>query len=359
LAGYVDRDTLVRLSADTSAAGRKQLLDAITILFISDNDHLKDEERQVVYDILRLTIHDLEMGIRRSVAEHLAKRTDAPSELVNTLANDEIDIAFPILVHSPVLEDAELVEIVRQQAFRHRLAVTFRKEIGEQVSDALVATGNEKVICSLLKNGGAKIAPATLGKLADQSKIIVAYQKPILYRADLPPELAKRMFVWVSVALRQYILDKCDIPKDEIEAILGQAVVQEALAKQDGTRQVDETTTDKLVSLLANNKYIDFTLLFEAHTGIPQSIVLRALTSDTADALAVACKAGGIGKAAFAGILAGIRRTKSQGENGLQKEVRSYMLFYDKIDMDSAKFITAAWKQNADFEMALSRLKLN
>ena len=48
-------------------------------------------------DILRQLIHDVEMKVRRVLAELMASESDAPHDLIAALANDQIEVAHAIL----------------------------------------------------------------------------------------------------------------------------------------------------------------------------------------------------------------------------------------------------------------------
>ena len=210
-------DELLDLARDRSVASRTRLVETVSDLFFDKKSTLSDRERALMTEILRRLIHDIEMSVRRTLAERLAAEPDAPSELITQLANDEIEVAYPVLVKSSVLQDAELIEIIHQRTLEHQLAITTRERLSRTVSDALVNTGHTDVIKALLENHGAEIGHATMEFLVEQSKRIDAYQNPLVARPDLPGELAKRMYWWVSAALRRHLVAAFDIDPSELD----------------------------------------------------------------------------------------------------------------------------------------------
>ncbi len=92
-----------------------------------------------------------------------------------------------------------------------------RRALSEPVSDALVETGDTNVIKTLLENQDAQISQATMTYLAEESQRLDTYQEPLLNRRDLSPDLAKRMYLWVSAALRQHILEHFDVKASELD----------------------------------------------------------------------------------------------------------------------------------------------
>ncbi|MDP6603590.1 MAG: DUF2336 domain-containing protein [Rhodospirillales bacterium] len=77
------------------------------------------------------------MPVRRIVSQQLANVPDVPEALVRLLANDDIEVAYPILVYSELLRDADLIEVIRHRTQEHQLAVAIRNEVSETVSNAL------------------------------------------------------------------------------------------------------------------------------------------------------------------------------------------------------------------------------
>ena len=126
--------------------GRTRLVQIVGDLFFEDKLVLSERERLLMTDILRQLIHDVEITVRKALAIRLADESNAPPDLVSTLANDQVEVAHPILLKSTVLQDIELIEIVKHRTLEHPLAITMRKTLSEALSDALVDTGNAKVI---------------------------------------------------------------------------------------------------------------------------------------------------------------------------------------------------------------------
>ncbi|MCZ6467454.1 MAG: DUF2336 domain-containing protein, partial [Alphaproteobacteria bacterium] len=150
--GRINSEYLYGLARDKSVAGRMALAETISDLFLQRGCTLTERERILMFSILRQMIHDAEMSVRRVVSAQLAERDDAPRDLVQRLANDEIEVAYPILTKSTVLHDTDLIEVIQQRTLEHQMAIAIRQSVSEAVSGALVQTGNENVIGTLLEN---------------------------------------------------------------------------------------------------------------------------------------------------------------------------------------------------------------
>src|SRR3954467_12410971 len=156
---------LFEMARDRSPAGRRALADKVGDFYFAGHD-LSKREHDLVVDILRQVIRDAETDVRLGLAERLAVHEQAPHDLIVTLANDRIEIAEPILMHSGVLMDADLIDIVRRHAEAHQVAVAKRPAVSASVSDVLVETGSIQVAETLLGNRGASLSPQAMAKLA-------------------------------------------------------------------------------------------------------------------------------------------------------------------------------------------------
>ena len=133
-----DPRLLLKMAQDRSVQGRKALVNTISDLFSERASGLSEREHALMNDILGKLVHDFEMSVRQELAERLAARENAPHELIVALANDEIEVARPILMESSVLETPELIEIIKNRTREHQLAIAMRRSVNEIISDALV-----------------------------------------------------------------------------------------------------------------------------------------------------------------------------------------------------------------------------
>ena len=158
----VEYETLIDLAHDKSKQGRAALVTAITQLYDGQGQALTEQNREIITDIIVRLIKEVEASVRRSLADHFAERSDAPEDLVIVLANDDFEVAHPVLLKSETLKDAELIEIVQHRTMEHQLAIAMRPLVSEEVSDALVETRNDKVVRTLLENDGSRISETTM-----------------------------------------------------------------------------------------------------------------------------------------------------------------------------------------------------
>ncbi len=363
---------LLKLALDKSIEGRRTLTASLGDLFNQRGTVLSERERALMSDILHKLIRDCEMAVRRDLAERLATAKDPPHDLILALANDEIEVAQPILMNSGVLRDMELIQIVRRRTHEHQLAIAMRRALSEPVSDALVETGDVNVIKTLLENQDARISEATMTYLAEESQRVDTYQEPLIRRRDLKPELARRMYLWVSAALRSHILENFDVDPttldDKLEgvadAIAGDAQQHGAaretarpaavLARHLGA--TNEITWDLLIQVLRQGEIALFEALFGEMSGLRPERVSRVLYESGGEGLAIACRALDMPKTTFATTYLLSRRGKAGSRVTDPRALARALAMFDKIDPQTAQEVLKSWRRNEDYQTAIERV---
>ncbi len=354
---------LVELARRHDADGRRVILENVADLFLSPEGRLSERESALMTDILQKLVHDVEMTVRRGLAERLAERDDAPHELIVALANDEISVAQPILRESGVLRDIDLIQIIKYRTQEHMLQVARREAVNEGVSDALVDKGGEDVIEALLVNQDAAISRQALSYIVERSKRIDRYQEPLVAREDLPPDLAHKMFWWVSAALRDHILHNYSFDQGTIDELLQDSV--QGTIEDAETRQPGRTVAEELVKNMAsrgtlNTEFLMRSLqsgeirLFTAGLGelgrLDLETAQRIVLDPGGEPLAVLCRAVGMDRKQFTTAYMLSRVTKGNFL-GVTVSPESARLF-DTLTEHSAMSALQYWRQDQGFQRA-------
>jgi uncharacterized protein (DUF2336 family) len=361
---------LLALAREKSASGRKQLMDAVADLFCENQTVLSDRERALMTDILHQLVHDVEMSVRRTLAERLAVHPAAPRDLIVELANDQIEVAHPILMGSNVLHDTDLVEIVHHRTLEHQLAIAMRKNINESVTEALVEAGNEDVVKTMLENPSARVSRATMEYLVEQSKRVDTYQNPLLKRPELEPALAKRMYLWVSAALRTHIVGKFSVDSSALDETI-ESAIEDAIANHqasharpnkpaelaDRLMEEGKNTPRLLIQLLRQGEVPLFEALFARMSGIRVRLLRRLLFEPGGEALAIVSRAVGIEKSDFATIYMLTRRAHASDRVTNPRDLSKVLEFYDRLKPDVSKKVLSRWQRTSEYLNALRLLE--
>ncbi|WP_343866734.1 DUF2336 domain-containing protein [Caenispirillum bisanense] len=367
--GVIDEAALLRLAREKSADARARLAATISDLFAEQGRVLTDRERALMADILRRILREIEISVRRQVAQAIASQDDLPRDLLVFLANDEIEVAFPILRGSRVLQDEDLIEVIRNRTLEHQLAIANRYHVSAAVSEALVQTGRQEVIRELLQNKDATIGEATMEYLVEQSRRVDTFQEPILRRADLPEDLARRMFLWVSAALRTYIVDRFALPPAVVDDLMERAA-REGIART--VEEGRERPSEKLAERLARHRAITPELLISAlHDGevslfvsllarlaeMREPLAKRMLFEPGGEGLAITCKALGFPRKDFSVIFLLSRKARPENARTFKQDHEAAMAFFDRIDTLAAQSVLRQWQRDQDYLKALREIE--
>ncbi len=362
-------EELFALAQDKSTEGRQSLFINMRDLFLDGGSSVSDRERALMSEILRRLVHDVEIKLRRSLAEKLSKRSDTPHALIVELANDDYEVAHPILMESNVLQDVDLIETIKHRTMEHQLAISMRKNLSEDVSEALVGTGQEDVIASLLNNHGAKVSRHVMDYLVSESKRVDSYQNPLVHRPDLPPELAERMSWWVSAALREYISENFNLDLGELDD-----AIETATSEQFGTKpetSAPATKADELVDRLSDLGEVDASFLVKALrqgeislfesafcklTGLKLKLLRRILFEPGGEALVLLCRAINLGGETFNELFELSRRAKDRKQEVTREQKERLLALYDKTKPDDAKRILKRSRRSSDYLFAVKRI---
>ena len=177
---------VVTLQQDPSAANRA----LVARKFGAQYDELAENApRDLVKALLHLLVGDVETQVRRSLALAVASSDQLPVAVASRLARDRIEVAQPVLEQSPLLDDAELIEIVRTNAMQYALAVAGRERVSEQLADALVDSGKQPVVARLVGNAGAALSAKTLKRVMEDWQGDRQVQDRLVRRPALPFEM--------------------------------------------------------------------------------------------------------------------------------------------------------------------------
>jgi uncharacterized protein (DUF2336 family) len=184
--------------ASGSADQRVETLRRVTDLFMVNVERYSEAQVEVFGDVISRLADRIEVKAREELASRLAPVANAPVDVVRALARDEaIEVAGPVLMHSPRLSDEDLVACAAGDDQGRLFAISKRHAISEVVSDVLVERGDQEVVRSVARNEGARFSNNGFGKLVE--------------RSSGDDELA------VSVGLRK------DIPHDHFRALISKA----------------------------------------------------------------------------------------------------------------------------------------
>ncbi len=366
-------DYLIALARERTIESRSKLVRVIADLFNCSGDVLSERERALMSDILEKLVREVELDVRARLAEQLAENADVPPHIMGELARDDILVAKPILMRCDLLRDNDLIEIVHQRSSEHQLAIARRRRISTAVSDALVESGSDDVVCTLLENSGAEISKATMEYLVEQSKRVDSFQEPLVRRHDLPNQLAERMYLWVGAALRQHLVDGFGLDPSTLDPVVEKSAMAGAKemaqlreggeslsAAQQLARELranGRLNEEILLKVLRQGEIQLFEAMLGEWSGIGPQTLKRLVYQSGGQPLAVIAKALGIEKPTFTSIFLLSRVGRRDEQIVDPGELGNILKLYDQTSKESAQQVVSRWRSNPDYIAAVERIE--
>jgi uncharacterized protein (DUF2336 family) len=291
-----------------SSARRAETLRRITALFVDGASRFNADHVQLFEEVFLRLIGEVETRARTELAHRLAPIGNAPRAVLRRLAaDDDITAARPILKESQALEESDLVEITQTQTQAHLLAVSKRRQIGERITDLLVARGAREVLRSLAENPGAQFSDVSFAVLIERAAQDGALAEKVGMRRDIPPRLFRDLLLETTNAVQQRLLASATPEKQsEIRRVLAELAddAQAKAARRDYTAaerkildlrrdgKLDEAT---LVEFTKNAQHEETVAALASLCAVPIDVVDRLMAADRPDPILILCKSVGWG----------------------------------------------------------------
>ncbi len=213
-----------RLLNDDSPDSRTDILEKITANY--NRDEFRGRTREIAEQIFRMLMSDVALRVRETLSDRLKSNAGVPRDIVLHLAQDVESVAAPVLRHSGVLSDADLVSIVercRGEDVGKLIAITHRETVSDRVSDALIETRYAPVMTSLLANEGASITDRSLEKIADDFRSDEYVIRALTQKARLPITVVEKIVSQVSAVVAQELRKKYNLHESAVSKDSSQA----------------------------------------------------------------------------------------------------------------------------------------
>jgi hypothetical protein len=312
--GPVER--LLNLAGRRSRRERQCLLRAVADMFLAAPVR-SGAETALFDDIMDMVLADVEPRARRELAERLAALDAPPQRTLRRLAGDEIDVAEPVLRHSPALDDDDLEPIARRDSEPHLLAIAGRKSLSERLTDVLVSHGNANVAGVLAGNDGARLSAGGFSILARHAAANDNVLDLLIMRRDLPDKIATELLPMLAKSMRVRI-DKLDLElTDEVaRGLVGEArtrLVDRLRSSASPARPLqvlvelidggDLRFGEAVIELADADHLVDIAALLARRLRLRSDLVITNLFAVDVTLAMLMCRAAGLDPNAFSAVL--------------------------------------------------------
>ncbi len=184
---------------------------------------LSEDDSAAAEGALLMLLDDASPLVRRAMAEVFARSQEAPAAIVQALALDQPSVALPILEHSPLLIDADLVDIAATGNSETQCAIARRVNLPPSVCAAIAEVGSAAAALELIENAYAELAPFSWDRIVERHGHLAAIRELMLVLEDLPAATRAALVAKLSDTLAQFVVAKNWLSADRAERVAGEA----------------------------------------------------------------------------------------------------------------------------------------
>jgi uncharacterized protein (DUF2336 family) len=184
---------------------------------------LSADDRAAAEGALLMLLDDASPLVRRAMAEVFSRSQEAPAAIVQALALDQPSVALPILEHSPLLIDADLVDIAAAGNGETQCAIARRINLPASVCAAIAEVGSAAAALELIENPYAELPPFSWDRIVERHGHLAAIRESMLVLEDLPAATRAALVAKLSDTLAQFVVAKNWLSADRAERVTDEA----------------------------------------------------------------------------------------------------------------------------------------
>lgn len=173
---------------------------------------LSDADRESARQVLDLMCRDAAVLVRRALAVTLRNSPKLPREIALRLARDVEAVAVPVLRHSPVITDEDLVEIVLAGSADKQVAIAQRSSLGEGLSEVIALYAAKPAVEACALNEGASFSEDGLSGLLNRFANDNEVKAAVIARRRLPLAITEKLVNMVSGELFDRLVNTHELP---------------------------------------------------------------------------------------------------------------------------------------------------
>jgi uncharacterized protein (DUF2336 family) len=210
MAALASAELIAELEAtakDGAPERRTRILQGVAELFVSAADRLNPDQIKVFDDVLVRLMERMDARRLAELSSTLAEVALAPHGTIRRLARHESpSVATPILLKSPSLTDADLIDIASHFSQQHLVAICGRSSLNETLTDAILKHAGKEAARVLARNPEASFSPLGYTALLILAERDDNVAESLGSRLDLRAESLKKLLTRTSEVVRARLL---------------------------------------------------------------------------------------------------------------------------------------------------------
>ena len=273
---------------------------------------LSEDDRAAAEGALLMLLDDTSPLVRQAMAEVFARSTEAPAAIVQALSLDQPSVALPVLEHSPLLIDADLVDIVAIGNCQTQCAIARRINLPASVGAAIAEVGTAAAALELIENAHAELAPFSWDRIVERHGHLSAIRESMLVLEDLPAATRAALVAKLSETLAQFVVARNWLSPDRAGRVADEARDRSTLhiaARSRGNemrgliahlRETSQLTAGLILRALLSGNLELFDAALNEMSVLPQARVTALLHDRGATGLQALLKRAGLPESTFA-----------------------------------------------------------
>ena len=191
---------------------------------------ISEHDRGAAEGALLMMLDDPSATVRRALSEAFAHSHEAPAALVQVLAHDQPSVALPMLEFSPLLIDADLVDLVATGDADTQRAIARRVALPASVCGALAEVGTAAAVLELIDNPTACLVPLSWDRIVARHGHRADIREALLGLEGLPPTIRLTLAAKLSQMLTRFVVGRSWISAERADRIVGEALDRTAVS---------------------------------------------------------------------------------------------------------------------------------
>jgi uncharacterized protein (DUF2336 family) len=229
---------------------------------------LSADDRAAAEGALLMLLDDPSPLVRQAMAEVFARAPSAPAAIVQALSVDQAAVALPVLEFSPLLIDADLVDIVATGNSELQCAIARRNTLPASVCAAIAEVGSAAAALELIENPFAEMADFSWDRIVVRHGHLAAIRESMLVLDGLPAATRLALVAKLSETLTRFV-----VARNWLSAERAGRVADEAMAR----------STVNIASRSRGDEMRDLVHHLRQAGQLTVGLILRALLSGNLD----------------------------------------------------------------------------
>ncbi len=185
---------------------------------------LSENDRAAAEGALLMLLDDGSPLVRQTMSEVFAHSALAPAAIVQALALDQPSVALPVLEYSPLLIDADLVDLVATGHPDTQCAIARRIDLPASICAAIAEVGHPAAALELIENPAAELADFSLDRIVERHGHLAAIREALLERDDLPAATRLALAAKLSDTLAHFVTARNWLAADRSARVTAEAM---------------------------------------------------------------------------------------------------------------------------------------